>query len=86
MQIIFSLNCLEAKVNVFQFKKFDILVLRSLWSTSTGLSFKNFDKRAHHTKITNGSLTLDYEEWENIISLIRRARNECMVSAISLAY
>ena len=41
---------LEAKVNLSKIKKLDILVISSLRSTSTGLSPKNFEKRAHPTK------------------------------------
>ena len=36
-----------AKVNVVQFQKLYILVLRSIISISTGICLKNFEKRAH---------------------------------------
>ena len=38
---------MEAKLNIVQCQKIDILVLCSLNSTSTGLSLKNFEKGAH---------------------------------------
>ena len=40
-------NWLEAKVNVVQIQKNDIVVLSSLRSISTGLCLKNFEKSAH---------------------------------------
>ena len=41
-------NWLEEKVNNVQCQKLDFLALSSLSSTSTGLSPKSFEKRAHN--------------------------------------
>ena len=41
-------NWLEEKVNIVQCQKLDFLALSSLSSTSTGLSPKSFEKRAHN--------------------------------------